>query len=532
MHGFNALCLFSLHIGVYLLMPIPTVFAQTPPPTTTPTTQTVPTNEGELPGQPPIPPATTEFSIPGSDGVSPQLNRYLLGPGDVLGVQVQRPPGRYRIATGDVIAVSVQRPPGRYLLGPGDAISVAVQRFPDLSFQAQINPEGNITVPLLGTVSLKGLSLQGAQTKIRGGLNRYVVEPIVTLSLVAQRPDINFQTQINPEGNVNVPQLGAVKLQGLSLEEAQKKVRAGVSTFLIDPVVSISVVAQRPDLSFQAQINPEGNINVPQLGSVAVQGLTLEEAQEKVRLGLNKILVEPVVSVLLANARQVQITIGGEVFKPGIYPIASATPRITDALLIAGGAMGTGDLRIVQVRRKLFDGTVVSQNIDLYSPLLSGGGFPNLRLQDGDTIVIPKREVGTDDGYDRNLVARSSFAQPQIRIRVLNYAAGGIVTVPLPNGSTFIDALAGINPDNANLREIALVRFDQERGKAVTQRLDGKKALAGDATQNVALQDNDVIVVGRNLIGKITNALGTITRPFFDVQNFLRFFQVFGGGTR
>ena len=160
------------------------------------------------------------------------------------------------------------------------------------------------------------------------------------------------------------------------------------------------------------------------------------------------------------------------------------------------------------------------------------GSLPSLRLQDGDAIIIPRQEVGTDDGYDRNLVARSTLAVPQIRVRVLNYTASGIVTQALPNGSNFVDILAGINLDRANIRDIALIRFDAEQGKAVTQKLDARKALAGDASQNVPLQDNDVIVVGRNLIGRITNLFSTITRPFFDARSFIRFFDLFDGSRR
>jgi polysaccharide export outer membrane protein len=402
-----------------------------------------------------VPGTETEVIPTGAnDETSSQLSRYLLGPGDIIGVVLQRPPGPYR-------------------LGIGDGISVSVQRFPDLSFQASINPEGNIVVPLLGTVSLQGLTLEEAQEKIRLGLNRYVVDPVIVLALAAQRQD----------------------------------------------------------LSFQAVISPEGTIVVPQVGTVSLQGLTLEEAQEKIRLGLSRFFPDPIIVVSLAGARPVQVTVSGEIFRPGIYPINSATPRVADALLISGGSTLNADLRQIQVRRKLIDGSVISQTIDLYAALQNGGSIPNLRLQDGDAILIPRREVGNDDGYDRNLVARSSLATPQIRVRVLNYAAGGLSIQALPNGSTFVDALGGVNLDTANLRDIALVRFDPEQGKAVTQKLDAKKALGGDASQNVALQDNDVIVVGRNLIGRITNFLTTITQPFFNVQSFLRFFDNFGGGS-
>ncbi|MBD2506019.1 polysaccharide biosynthesis/export family protein [Nostoc muscorum FACHB-395] len=445
MRAFSAFCFVSLQVGVFLITPIQLVVAQPFP------------SQGQSPRQPPSPvPGTETEVIPtgANDETSSQLSRYLLGPGDIIGVVLQRPPGPYR-------------------LGIGDGISVSVQRFPDLSFQASINPEGNIVVPLLGTVSLQGLTLEEAQEKIRLGLNRYVVDPVIVLALAAQRQD----------------------------------------------------------LSFQAVISPEGTIVVPQVGTVSLQGLTLEEAQEKIRLGLSRFFPDPIIVVSLAGARPVQVTVSGEIFRPGIYPINSATPRVADALLISGGSTLNADLRQIQVRRKLIDGSVISQTIDLYAALQNGGSIPNLRLQDGDAILIPRREVGNDDGYDRNLVARSSLATPQIRVRVLNYAAGGLSIQALPNGSTFVDALGGVNLDTANLRDIALVRFDPEQGKAVTQKLDAKKALGGDASQNVALQDNDVIVVGRNLIGRITNFLTTITQPFFNVQSFLRFFDNFGGGS-
>ncbi|MBF2009426.1 MAG: polysaccharide biosynthesis/export family protein [Chlorogloeopsis fritschii C42_A2020_084] len=447
MRAFSALYFFSLQVSVFLGNAAQPVVAQ----------QTVPTLPSPVtaPVQLPAPPTSTEFVPSGvnNEQISPQLSRYILGPGDLVNIQVQRPPGQYR-------------------LGAGDVISVVVQRFPDLSFQAAINPEGNIIVPLLGTVSLQNLTLEQAQVKIRSLLNRYLVEPIVTLSLMSQRPDLNFSVAINPEGNVVLPQVGTVSLKGL----------------------------------------------------------TMAEAQEKIRLLLDRIVVDPVVNLSLVSARPVQITISGEVFRPGIYPMGSPTPRVADALLLSGGSTMMADLRQVQVRRHLIDGSVVAQTIDLYTPLQNGGTVPNLRLQDGDAIIVPRRELINDDTYDRNLVARSSLAQPQIKIRVLNYAAGGLVTQTLPNGSSFVDALAGLNPDTANLREIALVRFDPERGKPITQRLDGKKALSGDASQNVPLQDNDVIVVGRNLVGRITNLVSTITRPFFDVQTFIRFFETFGGG--
>jgi len=443
MRAFSALCFVGLQAGVFLATAIQPVVAQPLP------------SPEQSPGKPPsLPPNTQPVSPGANQEISPQFNRYLLG-------------------TGDVVSVALQRPPGAYRLGQGDAISVLVQRFPDLGFQATINPEGNVVVPLLGTVSLRGLTLKAADEKIRSLLNRYVVNPVIVLSLSGLRQDLNFQAAINLEGNIVVPQVGNVSLQGLSLDEAQEKIRLGLSSFVAEPIVIVSLIRPRP----------------------------------------------------------VEVTISGEVFRPGIYPISTSTLRVGDALFSAGGSTMFADLRQVLVRRRLADGSVVSQAIDLYTTLQNGKSVPNLQLQDGDAVIVPRREVGTEDGYDRNLVARSNLAVAQIKIRVLNYSSGGLINQSLPNGSTFVDALAGVNLDTANLRDIALIRFDPERGRAVTQKLDAKKALGGDASQNVALQDNDVIVVGRNLIGQITNTLTTITQPFFNIQSFIRFFNYFTGGS-
>jgi polysaccharide biosynthesis/export protein len=78
------------------------------------------------------------------------------------------------------------------------------------------------------------------------------------------------------------------------------------------------------------------------------------------------------------------------------------------------------------------------------------------------------------------------------------------------------------------MKKIALVRFDEQQKKAVAVTLNGKAALMGDISQNVPLQDNDVIVIGRNLVGRITQTLNVFTQPFRDVLGFLLFFRQLG----
>ncbi len=335
--------------------------------------------------------------------------------------------------------------------------------------------------------------------------------------------DPNDPNQDFPDPNAPVPPLGYPD------QPLNPSSPAQFNQYQLGPGDAIAVTVERfPDLSFSGTLNLQGTVVAPLLGPLQLSGLTVEKVQEKIRTGLNRFVIDPKVTVTLANLRPAQVTITGEVLRPGYYTLQPGS-QLSAALLVAGGISTTADLRTILVRRRsAVNNSILEQQVDLFTPLQNGTSLPDLRLQDGDAVIVSKLEVGTATDYDRSLVSRSTVAVQQINVRVLSYAGGGgIRNVTLPNGSTFVDALTAIGPssDNANLRRIALIRFDPEQGKAVTQQLNGKSALMGDISQNVPLQNNDVIVVGRNLIARLTYALSTFTQPFRDVLGFVLFFD-------
>ena len=302
-------------------------------------------------------------------------------------------------------------------------------------------------------------------------------------------------------------------------------------SYHLGPGDSIFVSVQRyPDLSFQATLDLQGNIVVPIAGAVSFEGRTLPESEALLRSIYNEYVEidSTTVDLTLVAQRGVEVTILGSVQRPGFYPLPD--PSVATALLTAGGATRTSDLRGIQIQRQFRrDGVLRNETIsvDLFTPLKEGSALPDVRLEDGDVVTIPELDPSQLDEYDRFLVARSTLAQPVINVRFLNYAGGrsGVGTLNLNNGSTFVDAvsLLGINPDTANLGDVALIRYDPETGRAVTISLDAKGAVRGDITQNPPLEDSDVIVVGRNLIGRLSYTLQTITRPFRDVFGFTNF---------
>lgn len=301
-----------------------------------------------------------------------------------------------------------------------------------------------------------------------------------------------------------------------------------IQTYRLDIGDQISVsVTDFPEFNSAGPVDPDGNFLVPILGRIPVLGLTLDEVQTKIRLELGRkyLREEPEVIAVLTAARPVQLTILGEVQRPGFYTIAPNT-SLAQVILAAGGGTPRADLRSIVVRRVLVDGTVLEEKLDLYTPLVKGDRLPDLRLQGGDAVIVSKLEAGQETGYNRTLVARTTLTQQSITIRVLApLLPSGIAlrNVSIPSGSTFLDVVASLPVSDRlriNVNEVSLLRFDSAKGGIVSQTLSPIAAVRGDISQNVPLEDQDVIIVSRTLLGKIFAAFNIITQPIRDITSF------------
>ena len=165
-----------------------------------------------------------------------------------------------------------------------------------------------------------------------------------------------------------------------------------------------------PEFNAVAVIDPEGQIIMPILGRISLSGLSLAEAEQKVIYELSNryLQVEPEVFVAITAPRPAQVSILGEIVRPGFYSFVSGSP-LNVALSAAGGSTRDADLRSVIVRRSLVDGTVIERAVDLYTPLINSQALPDVRLQGGDTIIVRKLEVGSDRDYDRSIVAKTTL---------------------------------------------------------------------------------------------------------------------------
>ncbi|MBR5531723.1 MAG: SLBB domain-containing protein [Bacteroidales bacterium] len=146
--------------------------------------------------------------------------------------------------------------------------------------------------------------------------------------------------------------------------------------------------------SIMELISPDGYISLQDLGLIYLNGKTIKEASEYVKQELNKIYSgigdensSTKVKLTLGQIRTIQVNVMGEVLTPGTYSLSSLS-SVFHAIYSAGGTNHRGSLRNIQIVRS---GKKVN-NVDLYSFILKGEDLGDIRLQDGDAIIVPTYE--------------------------------------------------------------------------------------------------------------------------------------------
>ncbi|WP_147313992.1 SLBB domain-containing protein [Deminuibacter soli] len=178
------------------------------------------------------------------------------------------------------------------------------------------------------------------------------------------------------------------------------------------------------ETSISTEVTKEGNVKIPNVGQVRITGLSIEEATAKIkqimestaygslRSGSSKLAVN------IGGVRGLHVTVIGANI-PGNYTLSSLS-SVYNALYLAGGPNKNGSFRKIELVRN----NKVERTIDLYRFLVNGDQSDNVRLKDNDVIRIPAYTTRTElkgevkrPGYFEVLPGES-FA------RLLEFASG------------------------------------------------------------------------------------------------------------
>ncbi len=155
----------------------------------------------------------------------------------------------------------------------------------------------------------------------------------------------------------------------------------------VGDVVRVTVY-QNVDLTLEARISEAGAISFPLLGSVKIGGLSVTEAEKRIADGLRtgNFVKQPQVSLLVTQVRGNQVSVLGLVNRPGRFPIETADMRLSDVLATAGGlAVGSSDIVTLVGTR---GGQPFRTEIDLPQVFAPQKPTDDLLVQNGDVIWV------------------------------------------------------------------------------------------------------------------------------------------------
>ena len=205
-------------------------------------------------------------------------------------------------------------------------------------------------------------------------------------------------------------------------------------------------VFQNPDLTIEARVSETGTINYPLIGAVQLGGLTIAAAEKKIADALRTggFVQKPQVNIVLVAVRGNQVSVLGQVNRPGRFPLETFNTKVTDMLAAAGGATQLGD--DVVIITGIREGKPFRKEIDLPALYLGSSQADDVIVQGGDSIYVHRMpmyyiygEAQRPGSYrvERGMTIRQALAQgggptirgSQHRMRLHRKNAAGVVEV-------------------------------------------------------------------------------------------------------
>lgn len=289
-------------------------------------------------------------------------------------------------------------------------------------------------------------------------------------------------------------------------------------------------------------ILPDGTSTLALLGSVQLTGLTLGQASRWLTSLYARYLVRPQLVLSLTAARPVQVSVLGEVGRPGLYSfggggagsgpatatggggggvgggIGSLTTPVS-AIQAAGGITLNADIRRVVLRRLAGPGGAEKQTVlDLAQLLQVGNQRMNPILFDGDTLIVTRAEKPLPSEVIQ--IGISNLSPAAINVTVLGEVkTPGTIAVPAntPLQEVLMRA-GGPTPWRSNKSRIELVRLNRN-GTTTTEIFDYQPGKSISQGFNPPLRDRDTVIVRRSIYGKTVDLVNELIAPLTSIVN-------------
>lgn len=413
-----------------------------------------------------------------------------------------------------------------YYLGGGDNIRVDMYDLPQFSGEYQIPAGGVIQMPIIGNLSVEGLTLEQAAKVITKAYARIIKRPLVTISLQAARPlNIWLSGEINRPGSYSLPLASGggtrPSVQFPTLPQALEKAGGILAT------ADIRRVIVRRRLQGNIEVSITYNLwDYLQTGQTT-QDITLRDgdrilvpAQTAINLAEVNQLSESSFSVSPDQPRTVSVL--GEVKRPGRYVAiggdtqngqrSSGQSTIIRALQLAGGITQVADIRQIQLQRYTRSGKQQIITINLWQYLQEQDKFQDTILQEGDIVFVPAATA--IDPAEVSILATSNFAAPTVQVSVIGEvnAPGSLKLPPNTTLNQAIMSAGGFRTSRANSKLVELIRL-HPNGTISRSQVQINLSQGINAQTNPLIQDNDIIIIRRSGIAVWTDNINNVLAP-------------------
>jgi protein involved in polysaccharide export with SLBB domain len=316
-------------------------------------------------------------------------------------------------------------------------------------------------------------------------------------------------------------------IQG-SVEYSEGKYRIGPGD-----VLSIHVYNQTEFTESGVLVRQDGYASFNGAGEIDVDGLTVDQLTRKLTERISDLVVNPIVTVKIAQMRPATVYLAGAFKQPGMYQMNSqlnvgggAQPqtisrvdfRLANIIANAGGVNMNADLHNVEIRRK--GGSQESVKVDLWGMLKEGQATDDVMVQSGDTIYIPELPHMALDDEQYSLLLRSALGPGTFPVRIIGEVAKpGIIELNglSPYLNSAIAKAEGFKY-GANRKVVAIRRFSGPNDIS-TIYVDPNKS-------DVMLRPNDVVFISEEKVykaGRYFETAGRVLQPFTNLSTFLLF---------
>lgn len=229
---------------------------------------------------------------------------------------------------------------------------------------------------------------------------------------------VNREVIVEPDGTITLPLLGQVRASGATLGELSRTLDEAYKRQIRDPRITVTPLVMNSNLEelrssvdrrygqggqvSDARVSPDGTIQLPAIGMVPAQGLTLEELEREIKARYAQIVEGLEVTPILTDRAPRFVYVVGEVVLPGRYAMEGPT-TLMQAIALAGSWNVGAQLNHVVVYRRDENWQLMATRVNVRESLLFKKPCPSgeIWLRDSDIVLIPKSPIlCADDAID------------------------------------------------------------------------------------------------------------------------------------